>query len=210
MRVPGLLLVLLLACFTAKAEADTPEQIARQIILPRLEFKDATAREGVDYLRRKSVELTAGERGLNINITGSREEVDGAMLTCSYRNAPLLEVLQFIAYQTKMTLAANDTGIYLYSPGQLPPGVQGLHDLSWTDEKMKAYKTTIFLMGRRDGYEEAQKMIENAFGDRFKASKEARDLLDALKQRVDEDKKRLEEASKKLESPEAGVEKKEK
>ena len=82
------------------------ERKLERIILPRLEFKDATIREAVDYLRLKSVELDPDEpkTGVNIVLNVNRETLDSiaadpnlnSRITVSLTNVPLIEALRYV------------------------------------------------------------------------------------------------------------------
>ena len=77
-----------------------------RIIIPKLELKEATIREAVDYLKRKSIELDTespeNERGVMIvlktedapNIPGL--EPAGSRITVSLSNIPLIEALRYV------------------------------------------------------------------------------------------------------------------
>ena len=74
-----------------------------RIIIPRLEFKEATIREAVDYLKRKSVELDSDDPKTGVNIVlkldaepGEKtDESTQARITVSLTNIPLVEALRY-------------------------------------------------------------------------------------------------------------------
>lgn len=83
------------------------------IVIPKLELHNATVREAIDYLKKKSVELDvaspAGERGTNIVLkTENRDKEEAAALaapagsptdpriTVSLTNIPLTEALKYV------------------------------------------------------------------------------------------------------------------
>lgn len=138
---------------------------------------------------------------LNINYAGQGELSD-ARITCLLQNTPILEVLQLIAHQANLTLGVTENGIYLYPPGELPRETKGLREIGWSTQDMKALGTIIYSTGRKDAFSEAQKLIEEVFGDRFKAPKEVRDLLDTIKKRAEEAELRIAESVKQQRSEE--------
>ena len=191
----------------AHGESALPEQLAREIRVPRLEFREATVSEGIDFLRKKSKELLGDDRVLNLNLVRRGDIVDEARITCSFSDTPLLEILQFIAQQTNLTLGATHDGIYLYPTGGLPPETKGLREIGWNAQKTKLLGTVIYATARKDAFSEAAKLVEDAFGgDRFKAPKEARDAIDALRKRAEESGKRAQEFDQKLQKEESDAE----
>jgi hypothetical protein len=188
---------LFLTCAGARAQSDSPESLARETRIPRLEFREATIREAIDFLRKKSMELLGPDRPLNINYVG-RENAPPVYITCSMRETPILEVLQFVAHQTELTLGVTAHGFYLYPPGELPPETNGLREIGWSRQDMKVLGKVIYARGQKAALLETQKLIEDAFGDRFKAPREVRDVLLAITKLQDEAAKRIEESSQEL------------
>ena len=132
-----LLLVLGLALTSSRASGESaPEKVARELRIPRLEFREATVTEAVDFLRKKSQEQLGSDGTLNLNYVARGGIVPDARITCSLRDTPLLEVLQIIAQQTNLTLGATDNGIYLFPKGELPPETKGFKELGWSTHKM--------------------------------------------------------------------------
>lgn len=203
----SLVFCFVLVSLQARGESALPEQLAREIRVPRLEFRKATVFEAVEFLRRKSKELLGGERVLNLNYVRRGDVVDEARITCSLSDTPLLEILQLIAQQANLTLGATDNGIYLYPAGELPPETKGLRELGWSAQKMKLLGTVIYATARKNAFSEAATLLEDAFGgDRFKAPKEARDAIDALRKRAEESDKRARELNQKLQKGDSDAE----
>ncbi|MEP6673155.1 MAG: hypothetical protein ABJF10_28655 [Chthoniobacter sp.] len=85
-----------------------------RIVIPKLDFHEATVREAVDFLKKKSAELDVdspgGNRGVNIvlKLAGPNEAAPGAAssapvekaadarITVSLTNVPLLEALKYV------------------------------------------------------------------------------------------------------------------
>ena len=70
-------------------------------IIPRLEFKEATIRESLDYLKKKSVELDPDDPKTGVNIVLKLDEGGSAFndtrVTVSLSDVPLLEALRYVA-----------------------------------------------------------------------------------------------------------------
>jgi hypothetical protein len=68
---------------------------AAKIILPRLEFKDATLRESIDFLRQKSATLDPEKKGVNFVLNPPAGEVP--RITLSLTNIPVSEAARYVA-----------------------------------------------------------------------------------------------------------------
>ena len=191
--------VLLLSAIDAYGQAETPEQIARRIRIPYISFKDSTPREAVDFLCKKGRDILGQGRTININYIG-HDGLSPERANLSVRDIPLLEILQIVAAQTNLSIASSENGIYLYPVGTFPPEMNGLRLIGWSQTNKKAVETAIYSTGRKDAFVETQKLIEETFGDRFKAPKEVRDLIDSIKKRSDEAATRIRESNEKLDT----------
>ena len=71
------------------------------LILPRVDFRDATLVDAVRFLREKSRELDAAsapdQRGVNIVLKTDGQKADQIKLTMSLQNVPLRAALQYVA-----------------------------------------------------------------------------------------------------------------
>ena len=90
----------------------TPEQSAREklarklssIIAPRIEFRDATLREAVDFLRKKAADLDTTEpdltrRGMSVVLKAPSTVADSGekRITLSLRNVSLMDAFKYTA-----------------------------------------------------------------------------------------------------------------
>lgn len=81
------------------------QQKLESIIIPRVEFRDATIREAVDFIRQQAARLDTAEpdpnrRGVNIVLLldeAAREAAAQSRITLNLSNVPLGEVLRFVA-----------------------------------------------------------------------------------------------------------------
>jgi len=100
---------------------------ASRIIVPRIEFRDATVHEAVDYLRKKALELDPEHTGFNIVIkNGSGED---RKVTLSLLNVSTLEALKLTAELADAELEVREHVIVLSSgsgdaPASSVPPVQ--------------------------------------------------------------------------------------
>jgi len=85
---------------------------AEKIILPSVEFRDATLAEAITFIRIKSRNLDPDKKGINILLKG-----DGgiAKITLSLNNVPVSEALRYCAELAGQKLSA-DENTFLVSP----------------------------------------------------------------------------------------------
>ena len=91
-------------------------RLASQIIIPRLEFKEATVTEAALYVRRKVTELDPQHQGFNIVVRLG----DGAperKITLALSEVPALEVLKYIADLAGLEMEIRDHAIVLSGRG---------------------------------------------------------------------------------------------
>ncbi len=92
------------------------EDKLNRIIIPKLEFKDVTVGEAVDFLTQKSVDLDITEpdssrRGVSITLkAGTRSD---AKITISLTNTPLMEAVNYIAQLAGLKCSINPSGVVL-------------------------------------------------------------------------------------------------
>jgi hypothetical protein len=163
----------------ARSEAASPEELARELRLPRVEFRQASISEAIGFLHKKCEEGLPADRVLNINYAGQGKPPE-TLITCSMRDVSLLELLHSVAYQANLILGTTDQGIYLFRPGELPPEIKGVKELTWTPKTIKMPEAAVYSRGRKDGLGEAAIILENAFGRRAIAP-EAKEALETLR-----------------------------
>jgi hypothetical protein len=164
----------------ARAQAASPEELARELRLPRVEFRQANVIEAISFLQKKCEEDgLPPERVLNINYAGQGKPPE-TLITCSMRDVSLLELLHSVANQANLILGATDQGIYLFRPGELPPEIKGVKELTWTPKPIKMPEAASYSRGRKDALGEAAMILENAFGRRAIAP-EAKEALETLR-----------------------------
>jgi hypothetical protein len=88
-----------------KSAADSVQARAETIILPKMEFRDASVREAVAFLTAKSRELDPENKGVNIVL--KLPETDTTQITLSLENVPLSEALRYLAELAGLKLEAG-------------------------------------------------------------------------------------------------------
>ena len=100
------------ASFAAEPPAETPVvKLAHEIRLPKVEFRDATVQESIDFLKQKSVAQDPKKQGVNIALAG--QIVSDSKITLSLTEASVFDILQVIAGQAGLDLQAGETVIML-------------------------------------------------------------------------------------------------
>ena len=90
---------------------------ARGIVIPLVEFKEATIEEGAEFLRRKSAELDLEKKPVNIVVRHSKISAD-ARITMSLRTIPLAEALKYLAELGGLQLEVGPSAFVLRPPGE--------------------------------------------------------------------------------------------
>lgn len=88
-----------------------PEPTAGTIILPTVQFQDATLTEAVEFLRIKSRELDPGKKGLNILVKPGGDPT--ASITMQFKNVPASEALRYVAELAGCTLTVEGDGFVI-------------------------------------------------------------------------------------------------
>jgi beta-lactamase regulating signal transducer with metallopeptidase domain len=99
--------------------ADSIESKINRLILPRIQFRQATIHEAVEFLRQKSVALDTAtadpaEKGVNIVLAASEKTAE-TKITLDLVNIPLSEVLKFVAQLSELRLVLEKHAVVLLS-----------------------------------------------------------------------------------------------
>ena len=82
-----------------------------EIVLPEVNFSDATLEEATEFCFRKSMELDPEGQGLNILISAAYQDKPRPLLNMQLQNIPLGELLQYMAEATDMELSLEPYSI---------------------------------------------------------------------------------------------------
>jgi len=89
---------------------------ASQIVVPKVELREATLSDTVDFLRTKAKELDPKKQGINIILKPDTHP--SARLTLSLTNIPLSEALWYVANLAGINITADDNVITLSPLGK--------------------------------------------------------------------------------------------
>lgn len=92
---------------------------AQAIRIPKLEFREASVTEALDYLRRKSVELDPEKKGINI-VLKAPPNLAQIKITLSLTDVPLLEAVRYVANLAALIVEPGDSALLLRSAGENP------------------------------------------------------------------------------------------
>ncbi len=92
---------------------------AQAIRIPKLEFREASVTEAVDFLRRKSVELDPEKKGLNI-VLKAPPDLAKIKITLSLADVPLLEAVRYVANLAALIVEPEDSALLLRAAGENP------------------------------------------------------------------------------------------
>ncbi len=90
---------------------------ATAIILPKLDLRDATLSEALDFLRAKSAALDPVKKGVNLVLMPAAKG-DSAQITLSLSGVPLSEALRYIAALAGYEITADEHVITLRPPAK--------------------------------------------------------------------------------------------
>jgi hypothetical protein len=92
---------------------------AETIMIPRLELREATLAESVDFLRRRVRDLDPEKLGVNIVLQNAPNP--GPRVTLSLSNVPVLEAVKYVANLANLEVELQPTAIVLKRRKEAPP-----------------------------------------------------------------------------------------
>lgn len=92
---------------------------AQAMRIPKLEFRDASVAEAVEFLRRKSVELDREKKGLNI-VLKAPPNLAKTKITLTLKDVPLMEALRYVANLATLIVEPEDSALLLRPAGESP------------------------------------------------------------------------------------------
>ena len=105
---------------TAPAEKTTLQK-ARRIVLPQVEFRDASIAEAVEFLRTKSRDLDPDRQGINIIL--QTDTPSTAEITLSLRDVPLNEAVRYVSELSGMQSVFEEHAVIIRPFGE-PEGME--------------------------------------------------------------------------------------
>lgn len=96
----------------AKAIPSRPEMLSKSLIIPQLEFRDATIEECVAFLRSKAKDLDPEKLGVNL-VIHAPPSTAATKISLSLKNVPLGEALKYVSNLAGLTMKTDTTAIVL-------------------------------------------------------------------------------------------------
>ncbi len=93
----------------------TTQLRAEAIILPKVEFQDASLDEALEFLRIKSKDLDPEKKGINIIVVKPKES-GGASVSLELKDIPLIEALRYVAELSGLELRFDEHSAILEAP----------------------------------------------------------------------------------------------
>jgi hypothetical protein len=92
-----------------KGGAPAMEKQLSTVIIPKVEFRDASLREALEFLRKKVTEITDGKQAVNFVVQVPEE--NAAKVTVSLTNIPVTEVLRYMGGLAGVTFTYDQYAI---------------------------------------------------------------------------------------------------
>jgi len=97
-------------------DADATQAKLSSIIIPKVEFHDATVREALNFISTKAKEVDPQKIGVPIFYNPTTGQIsEDARLTVSLQNIPEFELLRYIGSLSKLRLTISKEGVTLVS-----------------------------------------------------------------------------------------------
>ncbi|YCM42896.1 M56 family metallopeptidase [Verrucomicrobiaceae bacterium 227] len=101
-----------------KNEKEARERNHRElqaIIIPKVDFRETTLQEAVDFLRLRALELDPAKKGINVNIFGEDRNLSQRKIeSLELANVPLLVALQYICQISKARYVVEGRNIFIF------------------------------------------------------------------------------------------------
>ena len=94
------------------ASETAASKAAQAIIIPSLQFREASVEEAVEFLRLKARDLDPAKQGVNI-VLKPGSSTKAAKLTLDLRNIPLMEALKYVASLADLEIKVGESAISL-------------------------------------------------------------------------------------------------
>ncbi len=159
---------------------------ARKIILPKVELREATLAEAVDFLRQKAREFDEEKEGVNLILRlgspagspPSNLPPENARITMTLTNLPLIEAVHYVAGLANLQFVAEGNALVLVPSNMAKPA----------PEKMKGPAHVLVPPAGSAAYDKALKIIFPKIELRAATVAEAVDLLRQKAREFDEEK----------------------
>lgn len=79
-----------------KGQAGVQEKKLAEVVIPKIEFKDATLREALDFLRKKVNEMPGNTQPVNFVLKLTEEQAAASKITLNLSGIPFTEALRYI------------------------------------------------------------------------------------------------------------------
>jgi hypothetical protein len=95
----------------AKGGAGAQEKKFAAVIMPKIEFKDATLREALEFMRKKVNEMPGDKPQVNFVMQLTEEQTNAARITLNLSSIPFTEALRYIGGLAGVTFSYDQYAI---------------------------------------------------------------------------------------------------
>jgi hypothetical protein len=89
---------------------------AQMIRIPKLEFREASVEEALDFLRRKSIELDHEKKGINI-VVKAPKNLTQAKVSLSLSDISVFDAVRYVANLAALVVVPDDSALLLRAAG---------------------------------------------------------------------------------------------
>ncbi len=104
----------------AKGGAGSIEKKFAAVVIPTIEFKDATLREALEFLRKKVNEMPGDKPQVNFVMQLSEEQAAAARITLNLAGIPFTEALRYVGGLAGVTFSYDQYAILVKPASALP------------------------------------------------------------------------------------------
>ena len=111
-------------CLAAEPPQKPLEQKMRSLMLPKVEFREASITDVVTFLNDTSRELDPAKKGVNfvLKLPAGQTGENAPKITLNLRQVPLYDLLRYTTDIAGLSFRAEQNAVVIAPPGMLPTG----------------------------------------------------------------------------------------
>jgi hypothetical protein len=104
----------------AKPALSRTAALANTIVIPKVQLREATVEEAVEFLRAKARDFDQEKKGLNMVLKAPPSVLTDVKVSLDLTNCPVSEVARYIAQLAGLKLTITDNALVFHPPGEAP------------------------------------------------------------------------------------------
>ena len=108
-----------------KPKGNDQEKQLAGVIIPQIQFRDATLGSALDYLKKAVEKQSDGQQAVNFVVQLPAEQVNTQTVTLNLTNIPFTEALRYLAESVNATVEYERYAIRVRPKSSAPPAVTG-------------------------------------------------------------------------------------